>query len=764
MHDDARLDEVLNEWEQAVESGQEVTLEELCRGCPDLLEAARGVIEKLRQADCRFSAAGATMTAPIRIDQFATDPRGCQSDEAASNTNGSEETLQTTAALMRLKFHAKGGLGAVYRGMQSGLNREVAVKFIHQGLIGDADSEQRFRLEAEVTSRLDHPGVVPLYGEGMAEDGRLFYYMRFVDGRTLDQAVVAFHSPAGSQSVDEKLVEFKRILNSLVAVCRTVAYAHNRGIVHRDLKPANIILGRFGETLVIDWGLATYVGNRAAPFKGTGEQSLVLGSGSQSGTSTGSGAGTPAYMSPQQMMGNLPSPADDVYSLGATLYKVLTGEPAFHGSSTRDDVANGVFPAPSAKNPAVSRALEAVCLKAMSNTPQGRYRTALELAQDIENFIADARVSAYCEPLERRVARWARHHRQSVQIAAVALLTMLVLCVFGMLALSSSRDRVISLQNQSEAAREQNLRNSAISAADMVEHEIDSRWLLILAETHLSPLRDYLNEANQVCAAISQPEERRIALMKLPLQRWIQDRFQANGMHDQRDSFAVFGLDGTQVARWPRAKSIGDQFAYRDYFHGGGSDRAPGTVLAPMQELIDPSRPDRQLAHVCAAFHSVNSRELMVAFSAPIWSAPPGSPDRTIIGVFSLPIHLKDIGLPKHALLFDLDPQPSSDQKGMILAHGDSEHFRTLVEKERQLSVGKQTVDAAEQLRHPKGSANALIRHFEDPVSHEVSMAVIAPVIVDRWVPQPRLSIGGIGDVGWAVLVRETQQPDSHMK
>ncbi len=149
--------------------------------------------------------------------------------------------------------HARGGLGEVYRGTDPDLHRTVAVKCLQDRHARNADSRRRFLLEAEITARLEHPGVVPVYGLYAGGD-QPAYAMRFVEGQTLAEAIAGYH--AGRPDP----VAFRRLLQSFLQVCQTVAYAHSRGVIHRDLKPANVMLGQFGVTLVVDWGLAKVVG------------------------------------------------------------------------------------------------------------------------------------------------------------------------------------------------------------------------------------------------------------------------------------------------------------------------------------------------------------------------------------------------------------------------------------------------------------------------------------------------------------------------
>ncbi len=315
--------------------------------------------------------------------------------------------------------YAQGGLGEISVAHDMQLGRMVALKQIKTRWADDAEARSRFLLEAQITGRLEHPGIVPVYALGCDASGRPYYAMRFIEGETLQEVVKRFHAKyKGAQdNHGERLLELRKLLGRLIDVCQAIDYAHNRGIIHRDLKPANILLGKYGETLVVDWGLAKVIGGDklpSLPFQEITGQEIAAGG--HAATVMGTAIGTPAYMSPEQAAGRGDelSPQTDVYSLGVTLYHILTGRLPYEQESVSrvlEEIKNAPVLPPRAHCAWLPRTLEAICLKAMAAHPADRYPSTAALADDIERWLADEPVAAHQASPFERLRRWLRHRR-----------------------------------------------------------------------------------------------------------------------------------------------------------------------------------------------------------------------------------------------------------------------------------------------------------------------------------------------------------------
>jgi serine/threonine-protein kinase len=465
------LNQLLVEGEECQDQGLTVSAVELCADCPELLDE----LEQGRQDLKEFSR---------QVQRLPGNP--------AENVSPPAEPLLSTTQYRGLTLHAQGGMGLIYQGCEEASGRRVALKVIKSGAGADADRQARLRREAQIISQLEHPNIPAFYGFGHDRAGQPFYAMRFFEGgKTLEEWIARLHQSAPpGRRVAFRGSEFQELLSRFIVVCQTIAYAHAppRGILHRDLKPSNIMLGQYGETVVLDWGLTKPLGGEnpasdpAPPAQPPGDAYSRLGQ----------GFGTWHYMSPEQAAGwwDEVGPVSDIYSLGATLYEILTGEkPAQVCVQRGPDGAkaftrNGLR-APRQINHTIPRPLEAICLKALQARPEDRYGTANDLADDLKRWLADEPVHAWREPWAVRCRRWLGRHRTLVAVAVVTSITTTVLLAVMMGLVTSAYEAERKAKTEAEVMTEE-----VKSAYAQVRSALDAeRKAKTEAETNLREIR-----------------------------------------------------------------------------------------------------------------------------------------------------------------------------------------------------------------------------------------------------------------------------------
>ncbi len=371
----------------------------------------------------------------------------------------------TTAERYRiLRPHARGALGKVSVAMDVELNREVALKEMQSRFAQDESCRGRFIQEAEITGGLEHPNIVPIYGLGTYSDGRPFYAMRFIRGTSLQEAIDGLHGSDNqaqrARDFSGRNLEFRKLLMRFIDVCEAIQYAHDRGILHRDLKPGNIMLGKYGETLVVDWGIAKRLSEPEKPEKFGGTLQIPRDLQSHE-TIPGTLIGTPQYMSPEQAAGDIRGlgPRSDVYSLGATLFHLVAGVVPVEAQTLPEileRVRTGKFPGARDRNPHVPRALDAICRKAMAVAPDNRYASATALAKDVEGWLADEPVSADPDSLFEKVARVARRNRGAVRAAMGGALLVALVSLAAVILINEQRRKNAFLAQEKGALAEKN--------------------------------------------------------------------------------------------------------------------------------------------------------------------------------------------------------------------------------------------------------------------------------------------------------------------
>jgi len=329
-----------------------------------------------------------------------------------------------------LRRIARGGMGTIYAALDGELGREVALKVLSE-TDPSGDLSARLRSEAMHLARLEHPNIVPVHDAGILPDGRAYYVMKLVVGKGL-------HAWRGEgRSLRELLGVYQK-------VCEAVAFAHAHGVIHRDLKPDNVMIGAFGEALVMDWGVAKRIAGRGLSDPDA-QVTLTPGAAGGSveaappfgGTAHGTVVGTPAYMAPEQARGDVErlDSRTDVYALGALLHHLLSGAPPFTGADAREVLSNVLSRPPSPLRQidrTIPRALESIASKAMSRRPSDRYATASEVAADVARYLDGRPVTAHPENLLERTGRLLNNHKTLILLVfAYLLMRLVVLAAVG---------------------------------------------------------------------------------------------------------------------------------------------------------------------------------------------------------------------------------------------------------------------------------------------------------------------------------------------
>jgi hypothetical protein len=435
-----------------------------------------------------------------------------------------------------------GGMGAIYRAKQRSIGRVVALKVIRAGELATPEERRRFRAEIEAAANLDHPNIVPIYEVG-EHAGCPYYTMRVYEG-ALDKQLHRYHMPTAAAAL-------------VAMVARAVHYGHERGVLHRDLKPANILLDEHGRPHVSDFGTAKRIGE-----PGMTEPGMMVG--------------TPTYMAPEQAHGGDSSvtTAVDVYSLGVVLYELITGKPPFNGDLVSVMRAlREADPVPPHKiAPAVPRDLETICLKCMEKQPGARYRTAEELADDLERFVRGDPIAARPASLTGRAWRFTRRHWLAVGVGVGMLL---LLAVLAATAVSVARSQELELQRNA-------LRTNAYAA------HANAGAVAFL-------LREQIDELKRIAA---DPAVARL------LQNVGGDTLEQWRSHTRFENIALYDRSGTMKSQaYSPSNNVGKDYSFRDYFIG-----ASRLGKAGLRE-----------GHISRAFKSEADKRYKFAISTPIY-------------------------------------------------------------------------------------------------------------------------------------------------
>jgi eukaryotic-like serine/threonine-protein kinase len=420
--------------------------------------------------------------------------------ESAGHCNAVDKPGEQLGRYFIQDHQGAGGFGLVWQADDPKLGRRIAIKQLSGPMAANAEQRTRFISEARIAARLEHPGIVPVYDLESESDSQSPYYtMKLVSGQTLEEVIRGFRADAVKSK--SATVARLKLLNIFLAVCRAMEYAHDHGIVHRDLKPQNIIVGDYGETIILDWGLAKQIGTID---KGTAS---AMGDAPlpdhHNLTRAGSLMGTPAYMSPEQATGEMIDidQRSDIYSLGVILFKILTSELPFAANSSDEmiqKVIDGAPRQPRSLDRSIAAPLQSICLKAMNRNLHQRYQAVANLSADIEKFLADESVDAHPESIPERIGRWTRKNRHWVMTAAIIGVLITLGSIISAVLIDQQRNVAIANEKAADEARikEAIAKTAALKAAtEEKQARIDEQEQRQRAQNQLA--RSYIKEAQQ---------------------------------------------------------------------------------------------------------------------------------------------------------------------------------------------------------------------------------------------------------------------------
>lgn len=390
---------------------------------------------------------------------------GLVSDTAPHDHGSVPFDLPESGRYVRAHVIGIGGMGRVVQAFDRRLSREVALKEVAYTSTGTdgAERERRLVREASITARLDHPGIVPVHDAGRLPDGSLYYAMRIVRGTSLAAAI------KNAANSDER----RKLLRHVLDACNAVAWAHRHGVIHRDLKPANIMVGEFGETQVVDWGLAALIEATNTPqiggAAGAANQDKDTREDDPALTRLGAILGTPSYMSPEQAMGLPATQRSDVWSLGCVIYEVIAGVAAI-GDGPSEEVIERVRRGETidlqVAAPELPPELMAIIRRALQKEPTQRYEDAKALARDLASYLDGHRVSAHVYTAWELVVRLARAWKKQLIVAAVAFIALVVFVLIAFSEIDAERQRALDAEATAlEAAETSQLAESRAEKA-----------------------------------------------------------------------------------------------------------------------------------------------------------------------------------------------------------------------------------------------------------------------------------------------------------
>jgi len=351
----------------------------------------------------------------------------------------------------------RGGMGAVFATVDQDIRRKVAMKVILPHAQTSVPHIKRFLEEAQVTGQLEHPNIVPVHDIGIDEESQIYFTMQMVRGEDLESIINKISK--GDEQYRQKY-SLGTLIQNFMKICEGVGYAHSKGVLHRDIKPENVMVGSFGEVMVMDWGLAKVLGRDDIQTKDGSEPSPDTASSYV--TMEGQVMGTPSYMSPEQAMGKISEldERSDIFSLGGILYKILTGEAPYKGKNAREALEKAkkrMLQAPDLRKPAtqVPPELNAICMKAMARDKEDRYPDAMALKNDLQLYLDGKSVSAKKDNLFIRTKKWVIRNKVAAMGIAAAIVCLVIGIIFTALyEQKKKQDTIVQLLTQGDQQRQ----------------------------------------------------------------------------------------------------------------------------------------------------------------------------------------------------------------------------------------------------------------------------------------------------------------------
>lgn len=455
---------------------------------------------------------------------------------------------------------ARGGMGKVLEVEDTELRRSVALKVLRKELVGRADIVERFLEEAQITGQLEHPNIVPVHEMGIDGAGNLYFTMKYVEGLSLAELLLKLREGNRDLLRDYPLT---KLLDIFIRICESISFAHNRGVIHRDLKPANIMVGKFGEVQVMDWGVAKVIGREV----GRSTDKLVLTDrldANSAHTMAGAIIGTPSYMSPEQAKGDIDSmgAATDIFSLGVILYEMLSQRSPWTGKTSDevlDQVRELVPDKPSVRNPDVSipEELAKLAMRCLEKAPENRLTSVKELGQNIRNYIEGRTMGAVDYSIAKVFSKWVSRHRGFV-MAAIGGVVLVIGAILGTNYYLQSDKQAVVDSMLANATDMENSARDALSDADydsavLYADQAHGQWNKII---EISPSNEDaesgLDSVDSLRVEIRSAElsSLTIARHKAQVEQLVQESVRILG--GVKDSDGYFSAKGSLMGAWEK--------------------------------------------------------------------------------------------------------------------------------------------------------------------------------------------------------------------